>query len=87
VYSYIINKSLKTKRLKKSFLTFSSHLLLREREPILGYYPTLGHLVPVGLSTSASIEFQQGSPSRGKGIQWQKTEFESVSAPIVRGPK
>lgn len=52
-------------------------LLLREVEAPLGYHPTLGHLVAVGLSISSSIEAQLGSPGRGAGSngrQWSQRQ-------------
>jgi hypothetical protein len=42
-----------------------------EKESLLGYHLTLGHLFPTGLSTVSLTEAQPGSPVRGKGIQWQ----------------
>jgi hypothetical protein len=36
-------------------------------KPPLGYQPTLGHIVPVGLIISSPTEAQPGSPCRGRG--------------------
>jgi hypothetical protein len=57
-----------------------------KRKLPFGYYPTLGYLVPPGLSTSSPTEAEPGSLGGERGSSGSRHTQRQFPAPNVRGP-
>lgn len=68
------------------FLHYPYPFSLENGKPLLGYLPTLGYPVTVGLGISSPITAQQGSPVRRRGSNGRQQNQRQHPLQLLRDP-